>query len=206
MFKNKLSKQGFPISGCGMHFMQGHTCANGCKGVTGKIQVGHGVNGKGIVCLCRIQVVAEFHTCSLQLTFPYTCHHSRNHFLIRHTAQIVLQQVPCAWFFHTRLVQKLAQEFFSHLLVGNRRRYQFSQIHHFYTLFTQTGCKCVMFPLGFPKIGNIIKQQAFQIFGHQVFQFRTRTVQHDFFQPSNFGGIMDSRFQTAHSFYHVFLN
>ena len=200
MLKNQFAEQGFPVTGGGVHLVDGNAGADGGKGVPGKIQVRHGIHRKGILVLHGVQIVSQFPALHPQLTFTDTRHHRCHHFPVRHPGKIIGQHAAGSVIPDTGFIQKLADEVLPHLVIRDGLCHQIQQIHNLHALTAQAIRKGIVFPLRLFQIRDVIKQQLFQIFRHQVLQFHAGAVQHHFPQPPNFRRIMDSRFQSVHSF------
>ena len=130
-----------------------------------------------------------------QLPFAHAGHHGGHHFLVRHAAKIVRQQAAGPLVQGPGLVQELADQVLAHLRRGEGAHHQVREVHHLHPLVSQTVRKGVVLPLGLLQIGDIVKQQPFQILRHQILQLRAGPVQQHLFQPPDLGGIMDSSLQ-----------
>ena len=200
MLKDEPAEQCLPVPGNGVHPVDGHAGADGGKGVPGKIKVGHGVYGKGIVLVHGGEMVAEPAALFPQVAAADASHHGRHHFPVVHAGEILLHGVPRSFIRQARLVQKLRQEFLPHLRGGQGIHHQIHEVHHLHPCVPQALGEGVMLRLRFLQVGDIVKQQPFQIFRHKVFQLLTGPVQHDFPQPPDLRGVMDACFHTITPF------
>ena len=79
MLKDEPAEQGLPVSGDGVHFVNGYAGADGGEGVAGEVEVGHGIYGEGIALLKTGQMVAETAPLLSQVTAADACHHGGHH-------------------------------------------------------------------------------------------------------------------------------
>ena len=194
MLKDEPAEQRLPVPGNGVHPVDGHAGADGCEGVAGEVEVGHGVYGEGIVLVHGGEMVAETAPLLSQVAAADASHHGRHHFPVVHAGEILLHGVPRGFIRQARLVQKLRQEFLPRLWGGQGIYHQIHEVHHLHPGVPQALGEGVMLRLRFLQGGDIVNQQPFQIFRHKVFQLLTGPVQQNLPQPSDLGGIMDACF------------
>ena len=104
MLKDKAAEQRFPVSGHGMHFVNGHAGADGGKGVSCKIEVRHGVHGEGIVLPQPGEMVAEPSAQSPQVAAANAGHHGGDHGPVIQLGEICLHRLPLSLLLHSRLI------------------------------------------------------------------------------------------------------
>ena len=79
MLKDEPAEQGLPVSGDGVHFVNGYAGADGGEGVAGEVEIGHGIYGEGIALLKTGQVVTETAPLFSQVAAADACHHGGHH-------------------------------------------------------------------------------------------------------------------------------
>ena len=206
MLKDEFSEEGLPVSGHGVHLVDGNAGTDGCEGVPGKIEVRHGIYHEGIIILQGPQVVSQLPAAFPQGAFPDARHHHADHVPVRHGGQVLIKPLSGALVGNVGLLDELADKFLAHRRVGDGFRDQVRQVHHLHALGPKALGKGVMLPLGLFQVGDIIKQKPLQVLRHQVFQLLPGPVQHHLSKPPDLRRIMDACIQIASRSFHCFLH
>ena len=195
VLKDELAEEGLPVAGNGVHPVDGHAGADGGEGIPGEVEIGQGVHGEGVVILRGGDIVPQPGLACPQLALADAGHHGGYHLLVWQSVKVRLQALTGPGVGNVGLRQILPDQLLTDLRAGEGFCHQIRQVHHFHALAPQAVGKSVVFPLGLLQVGDVVKEQALQIFGHQVFQFLARAVEQNFFQPPDFRGIVDSSLQ-----------
>ena len=186
--KNISAEQGFPGADVVSHAVDGNAAAHGRKGVTGEVEVGHGVGQKRVVIFQQAQQAAK------ALVFGFTGHgfadagtHGLDKLFCTERGKIFRQKIHFPGGFNSGFVDKIAYELFSNFAVGNGFGGQVLKVDHLAAPAFQQGRKLVMFPSSFFQIWDIVEQQPVEMFRHQVFQLTAGSVKHNPFQRADFG-------------------
>ena len=200
MLQNILTEDCFPPSGFGVHPVQANTSANGGKGVSGKVEVGDGVEDE--VAAGADEIGQRTADGGAQLLYLYTGHKLEDQFfLILDFCEQLIQLLAVLVGGVAAFPNELTEEVMLYLRRQLKYfRSQVLQIFDFHTVFRKDlGEEVVLFPGGF-QIGNVVEQQSLQFFRYQMFKLNARFMQHDGFQFSNLTGHMDRHVSLLYCF------
>ena len=184
VLKNEFSEQSFPVPGHRVHSVEGDSGAYGCKGVPGEIQVGHRVDEEGVIIGAEAQVVGELPRLEApHVALAHPGHHGLHQAVVLHAGEVVPQNLPHPVALQGRLVQELLDELPADLRVLDGLLHQVLEVDHLRAVGAQALGKGVMLRLGHLQVGDVVKEQALQVLGHQVLQLPPRPVEHHLPQP-----------------------
>ena len=190
-----LGEEGLPPPGDGVHSVDGYPVAHGGEGVPGKVQVGDGVQDKGIVVF---QVVGEvFPPVAPHLGLAQPRHHGRDHVVGGHGQKVVGDHGGALGAPHPRLGDIRPDKLLLHRSVGEGLAHQVGEVHHLHAVVPQQPTEGVVLLLGDFQIGDVVEEQALQILRHQVFQLAPGAVEQHPLQGANFAFDVNGRLTHA---------
>ena len=127
-------------------------------------------------------------------------HHGGHHLPVIQAGEVLCHCLPGGRVRQIGFFQKLMQKCLPHLRGGQGIDHQVDEVHHLHPGVPETLGKGVVLRLGLFQIGDIVKQQPFQIFRHEVFQLLTGPVQQDLPQLADLRGVMDACFHAITPF------
>ena len=167
MGKNVIGENGFSPTGFRKHLMNRHTVPYRSKGVSRKIEIGHGVHHKGIFTADMADKIAECMPLKLfHIGFPHPGHHLVDHITGGKGRKIFGHDLRFSGSGEVRLPQYIVNKVLFHLFVHDGFLHQILQINNFRPVFPEKRGKGIVFLPGDFQIWNIIKQQAVKIFRH----------------------------------------
>ena len=176
VLENELAEQGLPVSRGGVHFVDGHAGTDGGEGVPGKIEVGQGIYGEGVIIPGGREIVpsralfARAGTCGRPPSWqtPSPCPAGQKG---------SPPGSPGAGRPDAGLLQELADQVgrTSASVMDSATR-SAGRPPPLPALPEAVG-KGVVLPLGLLQIGDVIKEQPLQILRHQIFQLTARAVE-----------------------------
>ena len=168
-------EQGLPAPGVREHPVDGDPVPDAGEGIPGEVEVGHGINDKGIVV---VQVVGEiFPAIAPDLRLSDARHHLQDHVFGGHAGEIVGDHAGTLLTVDAGLTDIVQDELALHSLVGERLRRQVLQIDHLGAAVPKHLAELVVLLLGQLEIGDVVEEQPLDGVRHKVFQFLPRPME-----------------------------